>query len=339
MKGVDAELDAHARAFLSERIPEFEERHKETLANSLPEEPAEDETQKLQAEGDEAAEEEREHLEDRVIKHISFSKGFVFSSILVVLLLALLSAIWTDSGLVYTLLGFAPTILACIIFIGLLEGDFQDVVYWLIPLGIMLAFLGVGPWVNELINYQLDILVLSGLNLLLSYAILGLLFLIEYSAKRETSVSVQEVEEEFKPEELSRYIHTIEDKCKALNFVIGRVYRTSHGGSKELREKIKIPSEWYNEFNSIKPEELDAQKALALDLLKRIKEQLEVMLRPEKDVFTEKEVKQLKHIARDSLGKDRVLDVLSVNDQDPVEDYFLGAIDFCKRIIKKLEEL
>ena len=50
---------------------------------------------------------------------------------------------------------------------------------------------------------------------------------------------------------MSVTIRGIEDKCKAINFVIGRVYSAKRGGSKEIREMIGIPKELYNEFSEL----------------------------------------------------------------------------------------
>ena len=43
----------------------------------------------------------------------------------------------------------------------------------------------------------------------------------------------------------------IEDKCKAINFVIGRVYSDKKGGNKEVREQLKINRDLYNTFSEI----------------------------------------------------------------------------------------
>ncbi len=226
-----------------------------------------------------------------------------------------------------------------LLFIFLLDGEYKDALLWLTPLAVAFLFLGLGPFVNALIGDQLDIAVLTAVNLVLSYVILGIMALIEYYGdKAEEDATLEEVQS-FEPEHLGRYIHTIEDKCKAINFVIGRVYRTSNGGTKVMRERLRIPREWYNEFNAIPAEQAQEQRQLALDLLGRIEERLASLLRPEKDLFTKDEIRSLKELARDEGGKDRILDVLIVNDNDPVEEYFLGAMDFCKRVKEGLEKL
>lgn len=289
----------------------------------------------LEREEDEA-EQEQEELEHVMMRHVHASKAWLFASILIILFIALLASVLSDSNMLFAILGFSPAILIAIIYIGLLEGEFKDVLFWLTPLVIVFLFLGLGPFLNEALQGQLDIPVLAALNLALSYIILAVMSMIEYRSQQDATFKETE---RFQPEQLDRYIHTIEDKCKALNFVIGRVYRASNGGTKEMRQQIKVPSEWYNEFNSIPTEEAKEQRQKALALLENIRERLSVMLRPEKDVFRKPEIAGLKHLARDPDGKDRVIDVLTVNDNDPVEDYFLGAMDFCKKITAELEKL
>jgi hypothetical protein len=292
--------------------------------------------EQLLEEADVDADQEEAVLEERMVKHVHPAKGWLFASILLTLFIALLSSITTESNSLLAFVGFAPTIITVVIFIGLLEGEFRDALFWLTPLAMGMLFLAVGSTAGGFFA-ELDLPVLTGVNMLLSYVILAIMTMIEYGA-RPKEKSLADVEE-FEPEQLDQYIHTIEDKCKALNFVIGRVYRASHGGTRSMRDKIKVPSDWYNEFNSIPSEEVKEQKELAIDLLNRIKGRLQTLLQPEKDTFSKAEIVGLKHLARDKDGKDRVLDVLSVNDQDPVEDYFLGAMDFCKRVLDALEKL
>ncbi len=285
---------------------------------------------------EEEQDEQEEQLEHVMARHVKGSKAWLFASILITLFIALISAVMTNSSMAYAFLGFGPTLLCVLIYIGLLEGEFKDVLFWLTPLVVCFLFLVLGTSLNSMIGDQLDIPVLTGVNLILAYVILAIMSLIEYQGEKQATLAELD---EFKPEELHRYIHTIEDKCKALNFVIGRVYRASNGGTKEMREQIKVPSEWYNEFNAIPPDEAKEQSHKAIELLQRIQERLHSLLKPEKDVFVHEDIKGLKNLERDGHGKDRILDVLSVNDSDPVEDYYLGAMDFCSRITSELKKL
>ncbi len=273
-----------------------------------------------------------------VEKHVGAAKAWFFASIILVLLIAVIAGANTDSALVYTVAGFTPTIVCVILFVALLDGNYKDVLFWLTPLGVGLLFLAIGPWLNALLNNQLDVPVLTAINLIVSYLILFVGQVLEYLSLRRSEAVVLRGPEDFSPEKLDQYIHTIEDKCKAINFVIGRVYRESRGGSKSLREKIKIPSEWYNEFNMISAKELKEKKEFALLLLQKIEAQLKLLLMPEKDVFTPEEVKRLS-VAHDENGYDRIIDVLAVNDRDPVEDYLLGALEFCRNVSEGLRSI
>lgn len=276
---------------------------------------------------------EAEAAEEALYQYSPLARAWLMISILLTLAIAVVSGIRTDSALIFAVIGFLPTIACCLIFIVLLEGGFKDILFWMTPLGICLLWLAIGDFLNTSLNNQLDVALLTGVNIIISYIILAIMTAIEYAHKRdEEDVSL---EEDFKPEKLDRYIHTIEDRCKGINFVIGRVYRDSRGGSKAIRERLKVPSEWYNEFNSISASQIREKRPLALEILGKIERQLQVLLKPEKDVFTHSEIKALR-IAHDTNGYDRIIDVLSVNDRDPVEDYFLGAMDFCKKVTEGL---
>lgn len=299
-----------------------------------------DETRTLLKEQEEALREEERPTEEELVRHVHPAKALLFGSILVTLFIALVASVTSDSNVAYALLGFTPTLIAAILFIALLEGDYKDVLFWLAPLAICFLFFAVGTTAG--LGRQLDIPVLTAVNMLLSYLIVGAMFLVEY--RREPEATLEELEQ-FEPEHLDKYVHTIEEKCKALNFAIGRVYRASNGGTAEMRERLKVPSEWYNEFYDILKEEHRYEKMelepipAALVLLGKIRERLSVLLRPESEVFTRAELQGLKNVARDAEGKDRIIDVLSVNDSDPVEQYFLGAMDFCKKITERLQSL
>jgi hypothetical protein len=142
----------------------------------------------------------------------------------------------------------------------------------------------------------------------------------------------------FKEEKLSEYVHSIEDKCKALNFVIGRVYRNSNGTTPKVRERLRIPSDWYNDFHGIKAEDMHAQKDKAKVLVRKIRDRLSLHAMKEKDVFSPQELASFKHLVRHKDGEDAVIDVLKTNDRDPVEHYYVSAVDFCDRILHELEK-
>lgn len=298
---------------------------------------ADRERRELEWERDREIREEHHSFEERLLKNLHVTKVFLFGATILTLLFAAVLSVLTDASPFFTIVGLLPTVLATLLFLLLLEGEYKDALFWLTPLALCFLFLTLGQFLNELFGSQLDLYVLTAINIVLSYIILVVMLLLEYTSKR-TEVTTADVER-FKLEELGKYLHTVEDKCKAINFVIGRVYRASNGGTKELREKLRIPSEWYNEFNEIPEEKTEEQRRIALDILARIENQLTLLLKPEKEVLDEAELKELVNIARDEHGKDRIIDVLIVNDSDPVEEYLLGALDFCRKVKAQLEKL
>lgn len=127
----------------------------------------------------------------------------------------------------------------------------------------------------------------------------------------------------------------IEDKCKAINFVIGRVYSDKRGASPEVRDKLKINPEWYNTFSEItldfKEEEMHKLKGVLHNIMDKL-------LQLEKK---ESEVVKL------NIGKlpifrkfgDTVLEVLARNDKDPVTEYHTEAKEICEKTLKYLNSL
>jgi hypothetical protein len=117
------------------------------------------------------------------------------------------------------------------------------------------------------------------------------------------------------------FFRGVEDKCKAMNFVIGRVFSDKKGGSATIRSHLQIPRDIYNEFSklSITFEKKDE----ILSLLTSLYNKLLVLEMPMYDV------PQLS-----SSHHQRVIEYLASNDTDPVQTYF----DECKAITVKLIE-
>ncbi len=136
-------------------------------------------------------------------------------------------------------------------------------------------------------------------------------------------------------EDILQVIHGVEDKAKALNFVIGRVYSVYHGGTDKLRNRVRIDKTWYAEFNEIDAKDSGRRRAQAIVLLGKIKDRLELLKKSEKDIFGD-DASKLRNIKRSADGRDRVIDVLVRNDKDPVQQYYDGALSFCTDAIKKL---
>jgi hypothetical protein len=261
-------------------------------------------------------------------------------------------SIITDSNPFNTLVGLSPVILTIIVTYILvdkyhLESGFL-MIFPLIFTGI-LFMLGVANLLDG-IKYGL----LSSVNI-----IFGLLFeaavLVQYSLlRRQRKIKRKEEPEEVKEvilekpeikktivqleddEGVKSFVSSIEDKAKAINAVIGRVYSIKHGGSDELRKEIRIDAEHYNEFSELKNEKPDLRKPAATRLLRKIKERLELLQRPEVELFGKKELASLINLQREPEGRDAIIDVLMKNDKDPVSTYYQGALDFCDEALKEL---
>ncbi|MCX8147207.1 MAG: hypothetical protein N3D84_01945, partial [Candidatus Woesearchaeota archaeon] len=152
------------------------------------------------------------------------------------------------------------------------------------------------------------------------------------SAFQHPSVVEVPVKESEREEDLPTLIHSIESNCKALNAVIGRVYRKSNGGTDLMRDVIEVKSEWYNEFNDLlKKRDLHG----IYEIVDKIERRLDYLFRKEKELFGKTNLRNLK---RDPEGNDKIIDVLIMNDNDPVETYFENALILCgkvKEIISK----
>lgn len=305
-----------------------------------------------------------------------FIRTICFFSLLIWIAIIVILSILTKSSLSSTLVGLSPVLLTIIVTYILvdkyhLESGFL-MIFPLIFTGI-LFMLGKGNLLAD-INYKLlsSINLIFGLLfeaiITLNYAFLARKRKIKKKEIKEEVIKEEKVEEahkeseeEYKQEEhkqqileepkverkiivdlddeesIRKFVSSIEDKAKAINAVIGRVYSVKHGGTDELRAKIKIDSEHYNEISQLHTEEPDKRKETATILLKKIKERLGLLQRPEIEVFERSEVRNLENLDRDKNGKDDIIDVLMKNDKDPVAIYYQGALDFCDEALKELE--
>ena len=137
---------------------------------------------------------------------------------------------------------------------------------------------------------------------------------------------------------LKSFVSSIEDKAKAINAAIGRVYSVKRGGAEPLRKKIKIDAAHYNEINELKKEKPAKRREIAIKLLRKIRERLELLQKPENEVFDKDDTTNLLNLNRNPNGKDKVIDVLVRNDKDPVKAYYEGALEFCNDALKELEK-
>lgn len=248
--------------------------------------------------------------------------------------------------------GFSPTLLYIILTIVLLERmKKSETVLTILPIALAFLFFIVGRIGTLPFLQDMEIGKLAVLNLMLSYIFL---FAMRYSEivsrlDIESLLGKKQPEEESegsereaisappRPEEyvqvgsreeesLPKLIESIESNCKALNSVIGRVYRRSNGGTSLMRDLIKVKSEWYNEYNHLK-KSMDMERIV--QLTDKIEKRLNSLFRTEKEVFGRANIKNLE---RDSEGNSRIIDVLRMNDEDPVDTYLENALILCGKI-------
>lgn len=133
------------------------------------------------------------------------------------------------------------------------------------------------------------------------------------------------------PQTFQVNLKSIEDKCKAINFVIGRVYSDKKGGSPETREKINIPREMYNSFSELATNLKQEDLGKLMHVLSEINNKLVQMELPENQLLT---ISKNPHITinRNPNGTDRIIEVLANNDQDPIVEYHNEAKEICKRL-------
>jgi transcription antitermination factor NusA-like protein len=247
-----------------------------------------------------------------------------------------------DHTLFLVMIGFSPTILTVIISLLIHEqAKHHKHVLWIVPLLIMAGFFALK---DSPLFIDMDIEVLTAVNFLLSMIYVILAFAVYGKEEEEAVIEAVEdflvtpISEEKSEKELTDYINSIEDKSKALNFAIGRVYSQFHGGSKKLREKIQIPSDWYNEFSLVGIAKGKIDKEKLLQLITKFELQLKSLEKSEYEVFND-EVNKLKNLIREPHGKDKIIDVLDYNEKDPVRSYYEGAMEFCQRIREEIDKM
>lgn len=254
--------------------------------------------------------------------------------IVILVLLILFTGLATNHNLFIVLLGFLPTFLVVVFSLLIHERKaLRTGFLWLLPFIVIGAFYLLGSFSPRLAQ-SIDVAVLSGLNFILSLVYILFSFsLFEDSQSKKSYVPKPQhhIVHKEPQKSLSDYVHSIEDKSKALNFAIGRVYSQFHGGNEAMRALLRIPKEWYNEFSFIGLETDEVDFVKLNEIVAKFEVRLGVFKKSEKEVFGKK-IEHLKNIIRDPAGKDKIIDVLEHNDKDPVRSYYEGAVDFCKKI-------
>ena len=273
-------------------------------------------------------------------------EGFSIFSLLVLLLIIIITSISTDAPLLFVMIGFLPSLVTIILSLIIYEESFHHKIsIWFVPLILAASFFFIGTN-YEYMNNSMDVATLTSLNIVFSLIYLAIFFSIIQITKPSKKRKIEKKEEKEekviiieKPNvDIQEYIASIEEKSKALNFVIGRTYNKYHGGTLEQRQQINLKAEWYNELSEALQNEESADKMRVFMIVENIEKQLEKIKKPEKEVFTEKQLQNLKNLDRDINGNDTILEVLMKNDADPVELYYKGMQEFCETIRRELEE-
>jgi hypothetical protein len=255
-------------------------------------------------------------------------------ALVAVIFLVPIAAAISDSPMLNVLLGFSPLIITLILDIIATRQHYKPIVFWVLLAIVHIVGLAVLYLINPLLSIGLNVPSAIAVS-----AILGVIVTALCTLQTKEIAPAQKHVVAFKPEKLSEYVQSIEDKIKGMNFVIGRVYRTSNGASAKMRERLRVPSEWYNEFHAIKPEDIEEQQEKAKVLLTKIHDRLKTYAMKEKEVFSTQELASIKHLARHKDGEDTIIDVLKTNDRDPVDNYYVSAVEFCNRILEELNKL
>lgn len=284
-----------------------------------------------------------------------FDTIIMFISIALLLLFLQWMAISTQSKLYLVFVGFSPTVIYVILMVYLLEKNLSNKqLIWIPPIFLGFIFNFVGNYANLALLAKMQIYELTFINIFISYAFAGILSFIgifdsvsHLYKKKVNTLKHEKKELEHQLEEfieagrvnknnLTEYIQGIEDKCKAINFVIGRVYSNRNGGNRILRDRLKVHAKWYNDFSKISEDFNDKKKEDALILINMILERLNELWNKEKDLF-ESTCYELKNLKRNPNCNDKIINVLIANDNDPIRTYFESALDFCLKIKEFLE--
>lgn len=261
--------------------------------------------------------------------------------------------------------GFLPTMIAIIASVAIFDMVTKNRKPMLLAVPLILcgAFFMIGTAGVHPVFNAIDVPNITALNFIISFLfIIVSLFLgeveqrvFEDQEEQELDEELEDVDEdlgidlaknEFKMDpglskmdekELDKYIQSIEDKAKALNSVIGRVYAKRRGGTADIRDAVKISKDWYNEFAQLENLDPATKVKKVRHLVNLVYERLMLWRSSEVAVFGYRH-KYLKGLNRDPDGNTPIIDVLITNDRDPVEVYYRSAIDFCEKILAELSE-
>ncbi len=270
-------------------------------------------------------------------------KIFVGVFSLAVFMLIILLTVLNEAPVARILLSFSPLILVIISVVSLFlksRSQFR-IVSWILPIFWPAVFYMMGVSGLSPASQTTEVGSILALNFALSF-IFVLVLEIMVSVKEGFGNVFNKIKVEMpknpKPENVKDAMQSIEDKSKALNQVIGRVYRRSNGANLKMRNLLKIKPELYNKFSRMTEENLMENPDATLNLLWHITDELNTLYLTEEEVFGDDSYK-LRNLARDPTGKTKIIDVLIANDSDPAALYFKSSLEFCKKAIEEVEML
>ncbi|MCF7866283.1 energy-coupling factor transporter transmembrane protein EcfT [Candidatus Woesearchaeota archaeon] len=282
-------------------------------------------------------------------KRKTFFEGFSIAVLVLLIVMVVIISLTSNAPLFLVVVGFSPSLIAVVLSILVFEESIRGkVVLWIIPF-IVLAVFFLVVTSQSILSSNLDVGTLLALNIMICVIYVSLALLTAKSIINVKGSSEKRIEKTHTPQTIRDFISSIEDKSKAINFVIGRVYNKYHGGSKDMREKLSIKSEWYNEFSDILKNEDGENKTLEqvkdkdklvsmLYVVNKIHERLLMLNQSEKGIFGTK-AENLKNLDRDRTGTQQIIEVMKKNDKDPVESYHKGALQMCETLKQRLNIL
>lgn len=261
----------------------------------------------------------------------------------------------TEASMFIILVGFLPTLIIISLAVLLMEkhGEHYLPYLWLVLIFIIVLFYFILEGASNPIADELDLGEVSALNFFVS-AVFLLILNTTWIRSRKYHRQLRRINQaddaileenaelhakahatESRLLSLEEYVHSIEDKCKAINFVVGRVYKDRNGGSAKMRNLVKIDPAWYNEFSTIKSFRSPEDQEILKELIGNIQIRLSLMGKTENRVFGNL-AEGLKGLKRDVSGRDRVIEVLANNDKDPIKTYYESALTFCRNVLVEL---
>lgn len=291
------------------------------------------------------------------------ARKLVIAMSVLYLLVVVYFSFLTDTSLSLVFLGFTPLLLYMVAFFAMyLYHRANSHLIWVMPLVFPIVFLIL--WDSKLVSSvsSMEGPVVFVLNIMLSYAVNAIFF---FLYKKRTKVKAKSddnynewtkyyhdkakyhmQEAEHLKRQVAEYqqalqvnkknfkvqLRGIEDKCKAINFVIGRVYSDKNGGSKKIRDMLKIDRELYNTFSEITAKFSKDKAKELMDLLTKVYLKLTAMELSEKRVLGKKV-----HTRLDD-GQ-RIIDVLNQHDKDPVLESHSEAKEVCTSLVTYLKQM